>query len=88
MIHSNNLKFFPNPVTTNLSIQIPAATTEENQQLKIFDAFGRIVLERTVTSSANTSEIEVTNFQNGLYYLVLFTDGKEQIQKFIKQDLK
>ena len=49
---------------------------------------GRMVLEKTIGPSENTSEIEVTNFQNGLYYLVLFTDGKKRVQKFTKQDLK
>jgi len=83
----NDLKLFPNPVRTNLSVQLPE-TIQGNQVLKIFDIMGRMVLEKTIGLSENTSEIEVTNFQNGLYYLVLFTDGKKRVQKFTKQDLK
>jgi len=84
---SNNLKLFPNPVSTNLTVELPQ-TIQENQELKIFDTFGRTVLERTVGGDGNRLEVDVTNFQNGLYYLVLFGNGKEVVQKFIKQDLK
>lgn len=84
---NNGLKLFPNPVNTNLTVQLPT-TIQENQQLRIFDTFGRRVLEQTVTASTNTLEVDVTSFQNGLYYLVLFGNGKETVQKFVKQDLK
>ncbi len=84
---TSNLTLFPNPVSTNLTVQLPT-TIQENQQLRIFDTFGRTVLEKRVTSSANTLEVDVASFQNGLYYLVLFGNGKKLVQKFVKQDLK
>ena len=66
-------------------VQLPKSI-QENQRLKIFDAFGRMVLEQTVVAAGNTLEIEVADFQNGLYYLVLSGGGKEVVRKFVKED--
>lgn len=78
-IASNDIKLFPNPVSTTLNIKLSnnsAITTVE-----IFDMNGRSVL----STKENAESINVTNLQSGLYILNIATSNGFITKRFIKR---
>ena len=75
---------FPNPTNGQLHIQF---TNEQSisQQLRILDMFGREVYTQNVTLSTIT--VDLTNYQNGVYYLEFSSLGQRVIRKVVKQGL-
>ncbi|MEM6700582.1 MAG: T9SS type A sorting domain-containing protein [Bacteroidota bacterium] len=59
----NEFQFFPSPAQDFITIQ-----TAKQGQLQIFDATGRIVLERTITA---TQVIDLHHLPSGVYLLKL-----------------
>lgn len=73
-------KIHPNPVASQLHIQIPG--TIEERILKIYDALGKLVLEQSVS---NTSfSLDVSALTVGLYILHITSDHQSLNFKFIK----
>jgi len=73
---SINIEIYPNPVTSVLNIQ----TSLVIKQIEVIDLFGRILRKR-----ANTSSLNISSLQSGIYVLRIETDqGKKKI-KFIKK---
>ena len=69
---------FPNPTNQQLNIEIENA---EISQINIIDLSGKIV--RTV--SQNASAIDVSNLDNGIYFIKIKTDKGILNNRFIKQ---
>jgi choice-of-anchor B domain-containing protein len=59
----SNLKIFPNPVNTNLTI----LNTKPNEQWNLFDLQGKLVFN--TFSTQNKLEIELSHINNGIYFL-------------------
>lgn len=70
----NVVSVFPNPANDKLNVKA------EGKSLKVFNSLGVVVLTATLTK--NETELQLTNLNSGVYYIV--TDLGETV-KFIKQ---
>jgi len=80
------LKLVPNPVSEQLVITYEAPDYEPVYQIRIFDALGRLVLNRSVIPprfGEKNQQIDVHSWPAGVYFISL-THGKELItQRFV-----
>ena len=77
-------KVYPNPVTDNLTIELPKLeniVANENR-IMIYDAFGKQILE-LVTNNLQQN-INVSSLSNGVYYIMIAQNDQLTTQKFIK----
>lgn len=72
------LCIYPNP--TQISISIPNDALINYTKYKIYDIYGRVIIEGEI----NSKQIDVSNFPNGVYNIILTGTGKTLFQKFIK----
>lgn len=78
----NAVSIYPNPATSNLSLDLTAVGSVLNVQL--FDLSGRKVMELKNQVGGNLETIDVSSISNGIYFISL-NDGVNQVtKKFIK----
>jgi len=65
---SDLLLVAPNPANTFLTLQLQNST-EQEMELKLFDAYGRLVLQQT--NRATKMEVDVQALATGLYFVVV-----------------
>lgn len=70
----------PNPVTDRLTIrsEVPLTT------IQIYSLTGAPVLEKVLQRSSQTSQLDVTDLQSGVYTIVLSAQEQKTVKKFIK----
>ena len=73
------IAMYPNPVTSSLSI----SSLENFETISIYNVIGQEVLNLKVNDS--NVLINVSNFQNGIYIVKAFSEGKVSTSKFIKE---
>ena len=77
----NQISVFPNPTNRNLNVDLGQMYSEA--QLEITDLLGKVVLSK---SYLETDKIELDmNFPKGVYYLSVFSEGKNATLKVVKQ---
>lgn len=69
---------FQNPTNSMLFIQLENDLPINN--LRIYDIFGKLIIEKT----ENFNQINVENFSKGVYILEIISDGKIFKNKFFK----
>lgn len=75
--------FYPNPITTSLTININDASAFNSSQLQIYNILGTMVMNKIITK--RTSVLE-TNFSSGVYFYKLTAkNGTIQSGKLISQ---
>lgn len=67
---------FPNPVTDYLYI----CNVLNVDKVQIFDMTGRLILEQERPEAS----VDVSAFENGTYFIRLFSNGESTIEKFVK----
>lgn len=67
---NTEINFYPNPATEKLNISL---AENEESQLQIFNSMGMLVKEISITQ---TSQINISDLSNGLYFMYLTSDGK------------
>jgi hypothetical protein len=79
----NAVKIYPNPVNTQLFVEIDPNTegSLSTATIQIFDAMGRLILSQK--TSNDTLQIDVANFAHGIYVLKVEKGGKYLAKKFI-----
>ncbi len=73
---TNIIEIFPNPVVDFLKIK-----TTEKTKVSIFNISGQLVLSKDI-DEAGTTEIDMTTFTNGIYFVVV---GGDKAKKIVKQ---
>jgi hypothetical protein len=73
----NNIKVYPNPTNNILNIEL--ANSLELRNIEITTITGQKVLESTA------STIDVSGFQDGIYFIKIVSDKGILTQKFIKE---
>lgn len=79
---TTSLKLFPNPATTQLTVDF-VAPQETEVQLTIRDFTGRIVQQINTTGGQNQEKIDVSNLQSGYYYLQMTAGEERKTEKFV-----
>lgn len=77
--HYNGVKIHPNPFSASTTIQITNSELQnKNYYLKISDAFGKIVFQKTLNSKQETLTLDLLN---GIYFLQVSGDHFIQTKK-------
>ena len=71
----------PNPVTHFFNIILSAPF--DYAQLKVNDSMGRIVLEQNWVGPKGISQIDISGWESGLYWIQVRIDGQEHVKRLI-----
>jgi len=74
---SNNLKIYPNPSSTKVTIETPA-----KGQLFILNLNGQQLLQQEITGIK--TQLDISNFSNGVYFLKATGERTVRFGKFFK----
>ena len=80
-------KVYPNPVGTSLNVEIQSEGPERNVKLILYNSRGNKISERRINlvAATNTTTIDVTSLQPGMYILKIVYANKPAAQlKIIK----
>lgn len=78
-VEPSNVMIYPNPAKDLLNIKY--VDYRENLVLRIFDAMGRLVLEKEITSDQS---IDISRFEEGVYQCVFTGEVHKSSQKLVK----
>ncbi len=73
-------EIFPNPSQDFLTIQLPNEMI--NGSIELFDYLGRSVKSKKINNIDN--KLNLTNLNQGIYFVKVNSEGKMGVQKFIK----
>ncbi len=76
---------FPNPVTSELRISIPAGWQNKKVTYEIVNTNGQVQQRRETTSSSQVESINTNNLSKGLYWVRAICEGRTAQQKIVKQ---
>ena len=81
--NENNLKIYPNPASSMISIEISRG---ENQNVKIYDLSGKLVTDYLTTLSSSKIYIDINRLAMGTYVVELIDNETGQVlkSKFVK----
>lgn len=77
-INANGFKLYPNPVESNLTIDTDEVITE----VSIYSLTGVMVYQST---SVNNNAINVSDLNNGVYFINIKTENGDVMKRFIKK---
>ncbi|WP_405569181.1 T9SS type A sorting domain-containing protein [Winogradskyella sp. Asnod2-B02-A] len=72
---------FPNPAKENVTIQL-ASSNFETGSVNIYNIQGKVILKQ-ITLQANTSVIDISSLESGLYFVELTIGNASTVQKLI-----
>jgi type IX secretion system substrate protein/pregnancy-associated plasma protein-A len=76
------IKIFPNPATTQLTINMEYDERWVGKQLQVIDMTGKVQIVKTITSKVQ--KLDVSQLAPGVYFLKSEKTGEKMMQKFIK----
>jgi uncharacterized protein (TIGR02145 family) len=74
------IKIYPVPAENRITIEY---YTEQNQELRVFDLYGKMVLCHELTKQIN--QIDISALKNGIYILMIDDDQGPVLQKLVKK---
>ncbi|SRX75461.1 T9SS type A sorting domain-containing protein [Aequorivita antarctica] len=74
----NTVKIYPNPTSGLIFIE---SKTEAIVSVAVFDILDKNVFQQ----SGNIQEVDISNFQNGMYFFRIATESGDFVQKIIKE---
>lgn len=82
-----NFTLFPNPTEGQFTFQL-RDKLEGSQQLQLVDLLGRTLYQQTIEPFTNSVELDLSAYQNGVYYVALYAKEKKVVmRKIVKQGL-
>jgi len=82
----NNIKLFPNPSKENIIIDYKGFENTNTNNIKIYDITGKEVSNYSImNNNSTTSQLNISNFESGIYIITIQTQNKIIRKKFIKQ---
>jgi hypothetical protein len=78
----NQIVLSPNPVTSELRIKNAELRIEK---IKIYDAFGELILVQTGTRNQEPVTIDTSQLPSGIYFVRVKTDKGISVAKFVKE---
>lgn len=83
---STNLVAYPNPTEGVVTLEITNPLLTE-QQVFVQDIFGRILQKQTLSNTIARQflTLDISAYDNGIYYVVLQSKGKRVVQRIVKQ---
>ena len=82
-VHTDEIDVMPNPTEGNLIIKL--ANAGKISSYNLTDISGKRLMQGTVSGSTSTFELNLEEFQSGIYNLqFIYTDGSTACEKIIK----
>ena len=81
---SEKVQLFPNPAHDLLNIELSGFKESEDVNVMMFDGLGKTILRQTVKGGEHLT-VDVKNYGNGLYYIIMKQGNSIQHTKFIKR---
>ena len=78
--NTSYLNIFPNPATNNLSIE----TNEEITEVSIYNIIGVSVYNEQCTMNNLQLDINISDFNSGVYFVKVKTNNTEIVKRFVK----
>lgn len=79
--NSNSFTIFPNPAKDEVTIQL-ANSNFESGKVNIYDIQGKVIL-KDIKLQEQSSNLDISNLENGLYFVELILGNSSTIQKLI-----
>ncbi|MBU2928579.1 S8 family serine peptidase [Winogradskyella psychrotolerans] len=76
-----DFKFYPNPVTSNLNIEMPSSVNQID--VSMYNQLGQVILNQSINETSTS--IDVSNLASGIYLIQFSTSGISKTFKIIKQ---
>ncbi|HKR03964.1 MAG TPA: T9SS type A sorting domain-containing protein [Bacteroidia bacterium] len=76
---NNEINIFPNPVKHKIKIQ---SSTLEIEKIEIRNVMGEVIVHKALADIKN-AETDLSNLENGMYFLKVYTNKKTEDIKFI-----
>jgi len=80
---ASGIKLYPNPANDFITIEFNSI--ENTNNIKIYDITGKEVNNYSITNNNTTSQLNISNFESGIYIITIQTSDKIIREKFIKQ---
>ncbi|MFK5878805.1 MAG: T9SS type A sorting domain-containing protein [Flavobacteriaceae bacterium] len=77
----NQIKIYPNPTLGVFNIEIQSL--KENATLEIYDILGKQIQSEILNK--NTTQLDISNYANGVYFLRFISDGKVSTKRIVKK---
>jgi hypothetical protein len=77
---TSSLLLYPNPVKDQLHIAIESRI----EDIAVYDVYGRLQDHKT-TRLQDGINVDVSNLHSGVYFVMIKSDNKTLIEKFVKQ---
>lgn len=79
-------KSYPNPFSSQLQIEFDKnITIEADSQVRIYNALGKILLQKTIPRIQHQVELNLSNLPKGVFYLQIKNSQYQFTEKLIKQ---
>ena len=82
MIDPASITIYPNPVSDNLNLRIGHFQSLEGT-IRIFSPVGQQVLERKLHKEEKHISVDVSNYKNGMYFLLIEAKNRRPIERQI-----
>ena len=80
-IVESNFNVYPNPVNDRLYIE----TEVEVEEVVVYTITGVVVGQQTTVNGQQTSSIDVSNLNSGIYFVKVVTENGEVVKRFVKK---
>ncbi len=75
---------YPNPTNGYVTIQLEVEN-DNAQHLFVTDALGRTILQKDIAPRATSTNVDISTYQKGLYYVVVQAGDQRVVKKIVKQ---
>lgn len=85
-VSESTIKIFPNPANEKVNVSFNTGNKEEKaKQIQIFDMRGTVKYAKELKSSSGELEIPINDWLQGVYIVIVHTNGKALQGKLIKK---
>lgn len=78
----DDIKVYPNPVNSNLTISVSLSMLNRNGNLRIVNTLGKVILNKKIDNLLN--DIDVSSYPKGVYYIQIISKEGDYVSQFIK----
>jgi hypothetical protein len=84
---AENVRIYPNPLDTELTIEL-RANESQTATIKIYSIAGQLVFDKNVTVQKGLNRVKISpNISNGVYWLQTEMNGQIKVTKVMKQSV-
>ena len=78
---ASSLHVYPNPVNDNLYLEVD----DDIKEVSVYNITGMMVYNEQFTNYNERLTIDLSNFDNGIYFVKIKSDSGEILKKIVKQ---